>query len=100
MRDWDGQVSFAPRLPRGIERLAFQVGLRGRRLRVEVTPDTASYALREDDAKLEISHWGERIELGAGRLRHAIGPAGAAAAGAVPAAEGARRSAGELDARR
>ena len=42
MRDWDGEVSFAPRLPRGIERLAFQVGLRGRRLRVEVTPGAAT----------------------------------------------------------
>jgi alpha,alpha-trehalose phosphorylase len=66
MRDWDGQVSFAPRLPRGIERLVFQVGLRGRRLRVEVTPDTATYALRKDDTELEISHWGEQIELSPG----------------------------------
>jgi alpha,alpha-trehalose phosphorylase len=66
MRDSDGGVTFAPRLPQGIERLVFRVGLRGRRLRVEVTPDTASYTLREEDAELEISHWGERIELAPG----------------------------------
>ena len=50
----------------GIERLAFRVGLRGRRLRVEVTPGAATYTLREDDSELEISHWGERIELAPG----------------------------------
>jgi alpha,alpha-trehalose phosphorylase len=66
MRDWDGQVSFAPRLPRGIERLVFQVGLRGRRLRVEVRTGAATYTLREHDSKLEVSHWGERMELAPG----------------------------------
>ena len=66
MRDWDGKVSFAPRLSRGIERLVFQVGLRGRRLRVEVTTGSATYTLREEDSELEVSHWGERIELAPG----------------------------------
>jgi alpha,alpha-trehalose phosphorylase len=66
MRDWDGEVSFAPRLPHGIERLVFQVGLRGRCLRVEVTSGAATYTLREDDSKLEVSHWGERMVLAPG----------------------------------
>ncbi len=66
MRDWDGEVSFAPRLPNGIERLAFQVGLRGRRLRVEVTTGVATYTLREGDSKLEVSHWGQRMKLAPG----------------------------------
>ena len=46
--------------------LAFRIGLRGRRLRVEVTPGAASYTLREDDSELEVSHWGEPIELAPG----------------------------------
>ena len=66
MRDWDGEVSFAPRLPNGIERLVFQVGLRGRRLRVEVTTGAATYTLREGDSKLEVSHWGQRMKLAPG----------------------------------
>jgi alpha,alpha-trehalose phosphorylase len=76
MRDWDGQVSFAPRLPQGIERVCFRVGLRGRRLRVEVTPGAASYTLGKEDADFEISHWGEPIELAAGApATRAIPPA-------------------------
>ena len=66
MRDSDGHVSFAPRLPGGIERLVFRLGLRGRRLRVEVTPGEASYKLREDDPALEVSHWGETFQLAPG----------------------------------
>jgi alpha,alpha-trehalose phosphorylase len=66
MRDWDGQVSFAPRLPQGIERLVFRVCLQGRRLRVEVTPGEASYALREEDSELEVTHWGEPVALAPG----------------------------------
>jgi alpha,alpha-trehalose phosphorylase len=64
MRDHDGELTFAPRLPAGLSRLAFAVTFFGHRLRVEVTPQTASYSL--SDGALQISHWGERISLTAG----------------------------------
>ena len=63
VRDSHGHLWFAPRLPEGIERLAFQVGLRDCFLRVEVTPGAASYAVRPEDGEVEISHWGEPVTL-------------------------------------
>jgi alpha,alpha-trehalose phosphorylase len=63
MRDCAGHVSFAPRLPAGLERLAFQVVLRDRCLRVDVRGDRASYSVRDDDESLSLSHWGEEIEV-------------------------------------
>lgn len=38
-------LSFAPRLPERLSRLAFSVQLLGRRLRVEIGPDKATYTL-------------------------------------------------------
>ena len=64
VRDHGGELSFAPRLPAGLARIAFPVVFRGHHLQVEVTPSEASYRLRE--GTLQISHWGERIELGGG----------------------------------
>jgi alpha,alpha-trehalose phosphorylase len=64
LRDHGGELAFAPRLPAGLTRLAFPVILRGRCLQVEVTPRDASYSLR--DGALQISHWGERIDVIAG----------------------------------
>ena len=65
MRDYGGQLSFAPRLPARLERLAFRLLFRGRRLRVEVTSSRATYELVEGDP-LELSHCGERILLASG----------------------------------
>jgi alpha,alpha-trehalose phosphorylase len=45
MRTHDGALSFAPRLPDGITRLAFHMMFRNRRLRVEVTDREATYHL-------------------------------------------------------
>jgi alpha,alpha-trehalose phosphorylase len=64
MRDHGGELAFAPRLPEGLARVAFQVRFRGRVLRLEATPRHASYSLR--DGTLHVSHWGERIEVVAG----------------------------------
>src|SRR5690348_11670099 len=41
LRHSAGQVSFAPRLPEGLNRLAFSLMLRGQRLRVEVNQTSA-----------------------------------------------------------
>src|SRR6185437_13415466 len=45
MRDHDGDLSFKPRLPGRLDRLAFRLVFRRRRLKVEVTPTDATYTL-------------------------------------------------------
>src|SRR5207237_2549741 len=47
MRDHDGFLSFAPRLPSRLERLAFGIRFRGRLLQVEATKTEATYTLLE-----------------------------------------------------
>jgi alpha,alpha-trehalose phosphorylase len=66
MRDHGGQLSFAPRLPEQITRLAFGVRHRGLRLRVEVTDNEATYTLTDGDSSLQLLHHGEPVELPAG----------------------------------
>ena len=65
-RDYGGRLTFAPRLPEGIDRLAFRLTVRGRRLAVEVAGGHATYALEEGDA-LEIEHEGRALTVAAGR---------------------------------
>lgn len=60
MRDHDGRLTFAPRVPPRLERLAFRMLVRGRLLRVEATQDAATYALQEGPP-LEIWHHGTPI---------------------------------------
>ncbi|WP_201732663.1 glycoside hydrolase family 65 protein [Acidithrix sp. C25] len=56
MRESNDTLTFAPRLPEGITRLAFNMEFRGRRLRVEVTPSMVSYVLTHGD-DLELFHF-------------------------------------------
>jgi alpha,alpha-trehalose phosphorylase len=62
MRDHGGRLRFAPRLPAGIERLAFRIGYRGCCLAVDVRPAEATYRLVAGGG-LEVSHHGETVEL-------------------------------------
>jgi len=62
MRDHDGHLSFAPRLPPQLERLAFGLWFRGRMLRVEATKTEATYTLSQG-GPLELSHYGDRISV-------------------------------------
>jgi alpha,alpha-trehalose phosphorylase len=62
LRDHGDRLSFAPRLPGQLERLAFRLVCRGRRLQVEATRERASYVLLEGDA-LEAEHHGKPITL-------------------------------------
>jgi alpha,alpha-trehalose phosphorylase len=62
MRDHDGSLSFAPRLPARLSRLAFGLCFRGRRLKVEVDHHQARYSLLEG-AQLEITHHGETVNV-------------------------------------
>ena len=66
MRDHAGTLSFAPRLPPEITRLAFTITHRGLRLRVETNGRDATYTLNDHDATLDLMHHGERVSLTSG----------------------------------
>ncbi|GAA0920682.1 glycoside hydrolase family 65 protein [Streptomyces thermoalcalitolerans] len=57
-----GTLEFAPRLPEKFSRLAFRLLFRGRRLRVEITRQSAAYALL-DGPPLTIRHHGTPVAL-------------------------------------
>jgi alpha,alpha-trehalose phosphorylase len=69
MRDYGETLAFAPRLPSKVTRLQFGLLYRGRRLRVEVVPDRATYELL-DGEPLEILTHGERITVERGEPHH------------------------------
>jgi alpha,alpha-trehalose phosphorylase len=62
MRDHGGRLAFAPRLPERLNRLAFGVCFRGRRLKVEVDQQHARYSLRQGEP-VEIAHHGETFDV-------------------------------------
>jgi alpha,alpha-trehalose phosphorylase len=64
LRD-NGSLSFAPRLPEELTALTFRLMYRGRRLRVHVAPDHATYELLAGD-ELEFLHHEKPIRLAAG----------------------------------
>ena len=65
MRDFNGQLSFAPRLPSRINALDFSLLWRGLRLRVQVTANEVTYSLRNGggSARLVLVHHGKEIEV-------------------------------------
>ena len=62
MRDHDGSLSFAPRLPQRLTRLAFRLCFRGRTLQVEMNHHEARYSLLRGEP-LEITHHNERLTV-------------------------------------
>ncbi|HEX6507584.1 MAG TPA: glycosyl hydrolase family 65 protein, partial [Chloroflexota bacterium] len=62
MRVQNGSLTFAPRLPDALGRLAFHIMFRGCRLHVEVRATEATYRLL-DGSPLEVRHHGEEILL-------------------------------------
>jgi alpha,alpha-trehalose phosphorylase len=58
LRDQDGRLCFAPRLPRGWRRLAFRMVVRGSLLRVEIRPGQAEYSL-VSGSPLDVWHYGQ-----------------------------------------
>jgi alpha,alpha-trehalose phosphorylase len=63
LRDRDGKLSFEPRLPQALTRLAFNLRARKTtRLRIEVEPTQATYTLVTGEP-LDIHHHGEPITL-------------------------------------
>jgi alpha,alpha-trehalose phosphorylase len=92
MRDHDGSLTFAPRLPERLNRLAFRLCFRGRRLKVEVESDQARYSLLEG-APLELTHHGQTISVFARKpVTRAIPP--------PPARDAPRQPPGRAPARR
>jgi alpha,alpha-trehalose phosphorylase len=57
-----GELCFAPRLPARLKRLRFNLWYRQRLVQVTVTPEAATYALREG-APLELMHHGEAFTV-------------------------------------
>jgi alpha,alpha-trehalose phosphorylase len=62
MRDHNGELTFAPRLPDTITRLRFRVVYRGRKLTVTVTTKQAAYQLL-DGEPLDIRHHGRQVTV-------------------------------------
>ncbi|NLO28888.1 MAG: beta-phosphoglucomutase family hydrolase [Actinobacteria bacterium] len=65
MRDRNGQLSFRPRLPRRMTRLAFKIQMGEKTLRVEVDEEATSYQLLAGD-ELTILHDGRPVTVRAG----------------------------------
>jgi alpha,alpha-trehalose phosphorylase len=63
LRDGEGELRFAPRLPERLTRLAFRLRYRGRLLEVEVRNHHSSYRLLEGEP-LTVRHFGDEIEVG------------------------------------
>jgi alpha,alpha-trehalose phosphorylase len=91
MRDHDGKLTFSPRLPARLERLAFRLMFRGRRLQVETTKTHATYTLL-DGAPLEIAHHGKALTVSVdGPQTEAIPPMPARRSPAQPPARAPAR---------
>jgi Glycosyl hydrolase family 65, C-terminal domain len=62
LRDHDGNLTFAPRLPPRLERLTFRILFRGRRLKVEFGRTEATYTLLAGPPLLITDH-GNPVEI-------------------------------------
>ena len=76
MRDHDGQLSFAPRLPSRLDRLEFSLLWRGHRLRVTIGRSEATYSIRDGHGTVAgLLHYGEPVTVSAGNaVRRPIPP--------------------------
>ncbi len=62
MRDYGPTLRFSPRLPPRLSRLTFRMLYRGRRLRVTLTRESATYEVLDGDP-LELMHHGEALKV-------------------------------------
>jgi alpha,alpha-trehalose phosphorylase len=65
MRDYEGQITFNPSLPKYVDELRFPLTIRNQRLLVDITRKQVTYLLEEGDG-LEIAHQGKKIQLSQG----------------------------------
>jgi alpha,alpha-trehalose phosphorylase len=74
LRDHDGVLSFAPRLPEQLQGLTFRLCVRGVRLKVEVGREEVTYSLRGNEP-LKIVHHGEELTVEPDQpVRRAVAP--------------------------
>jgi alpha,alpha-trehalose phosphorylase len=66
MRDHNGVLTFAPRLPDGLTGLSFTIRHRGKRLRVQTDGRQATYTLSDHGSTMQLVHHGslETVESG------------------------------------
>ncbi|MEP0874121.1 glycoside hydrolase family 65 protein [Trichocoleus desertorum AS-A10] len=62
MRDYNGHLSFHPKLPEIVKRLQFPLTIQGQRLEVDIQGTTATYFLQQG-TQLAITHQGKNIQL-------------------------------------
>jgi len=62
LRDQGDVLGFAPRLSEGLSRLCFGLCIRGRHLRVEVGPTSATYSVADGES-ITLTHHGETFRL-------------------------------------
>ncbi|WP_027945046.1 glycoside hydrolase family 65 protein [Amycolatopsis taiwanensis] len=62
MRDHNGEITFAPRLPEGLDRIEFRMCVRGNRFAVEIHRDRATYRLVAGEP-VEITHHGQPCKV-------------------------------------
>lgn len=74
MRDHDGNLTFAPRLPPALDRIAFRMCYLGSRFRVEIDRDAATYRLIAG-AAVHTAHHGSPIVITAQPQTQPIPPA-------------------------
>ena len=66
LRDYDGRLSFTPRITDRLERLRFTLTVRGQMLEVDIGRNSTTYTLQEG-AGFVITHEGQDIELVPGK---------------------------------
>ncbi|MEU3628054.1 family 65 glycosyl hydrolase [Amycolatopsis coloradensis] len=89
LRDHGGRLTFAPRLPPQLRRIAFRLTFRGTRFQVEIDGEGATYHVIAGEP-LELAHHGETFTVTAESVRLPIpaidpGPAPAQPPGRAPA---------------
>ncbi len=65
MRDFDGHLTFRPRMPKELKSIRFPLTVRGQRLDVAIDHDSATYTLQEG-TELLIEHFDEKVVLAPG----------------------------------
>jgi alpha,alpha-trehalose phosphorylase len=71
LRAHTAPLEFSPRLPEGIAALNFRLRFQGRKLRVSVRPEEATYELL-DGEPLDLIHHGTQFHLGTKQVKHHI----------------------------
>ena len=96
MRDYDGDITFDPRLPATWQGLSFPISLQGTRLQVDLTAEEIRFAVLAGDSA-EVKVRGRRVTVRAGQpVTVALEGQGPSMGGALKLQTGERRPDGSL----